>query len=222
MTATTGSSSLPLTGGAPGTRRRAWPSVATTSTGRGQLVDGAAVEEPAVVGQAHVGQQVAVAGRLVARAPGSGRRRSAGRSRRCCRRRTRWPRGRPGRRHGRARRRAGRGRGRRAPRMRIPTGASRRGRSATGRAPRRAGRCRRPGSAAAGRDGASAAAKKPRRTPVVSVDPTGELQLERAGHADAVLVHREALVGVGRGERPVGHQVVLVGGVHEPPPSAAR
>ena len=44
--------------------RRAWPSVATTSTGRGRSSTRAAVEEPAVVGQAHVGQQVAVPGRL--------------------------------------------------------------------------------------------------------------------------------------------------------------
>ena len=45
-------------------RRRAMPSVATTSTGRGRSADGGAVEEAAVVGQADVGQQVAVAGGL--------------------------------------------------------------------------------------------------------------------------------------------------------------
>ncbi len=48
----------------------------------------------------------------------------------------------------------------------------------------------------------------------------GELGLHLAGelgrHADAVLVLREVVVGLERGERPVGEQVVLVGGVHEP------
>ena len=43
----------------------------------------------------------------------------------------------------------------------------------------------------------STAAKKPRRGPVGVRRRAGELELERAGHADAVLVHREALVGVG-------------------------
>ena len=48
--------------------------------------------------------------------------------------------------------------------------------------------------------------------------PALELRFERAGHPDAVLVHREAVVPFGVGERPVGHQVVLVGGVEHPAP----
>ena len=44
-----------------------------------QFVDGDAVEEAAVVGQAHVGQQVAVPGRLRRPGRGDSRRRSSGR-----------------------------------------------------------------------------------------------------------------------------------------------
>ena len=44
-----------------------------------------------------------------------------------------------------------------------------------------------------------------------------QLPLERAGHAHAVLVHGEVVVGVGRRERTLGEQVVLVADVHEPP-----
>ena len=47
------------------------------------------------------------------------------------------------------------------------------------------------------------------------VGGAGELHLERTGHPDAVLVHRETVVAVGGRERAVGHEVVLVGGVHE-------
>src|SRR3546814_1457500 len=44
-----------------------------------------------------------------------------------------------------------------------------------------------------------------------------ELQLEGAGHAHAVLVHREALVALRRRERAIGEQVVLVGREHQAP-----
>ena len=43
-----------------------------------------------------------------------------------------------------------------------------------------------------------------------------DLGREDARHADAVLVLREALVLVGLGERPVGHEVVLVGREDQP------
>jgi hypothetical protein len=44
-----------------------------------------------------------------------------------------------------------------------------------------------------------------------------EGRLEGPGHAQAVLVLGEALVGGRRGKGPLGHEVVLVGGVHHPP-----
>ena len=59
--------------------------------------------------------------------------------------------------------------------------------------------------------------RSPRWTPVAVCCPTVELCLERAGHADAVLVHREPVVAFGVGERLLGHQVVLVGGVEHAP-----
>ena len=48
------------------------------------------------------------------------------------------------------------------------------------------------------------------------------LELERAGHADPVLVHRESLVGLGRREVATGEQVVLVGGERPADGRAAR
>ena len=52
--------------------------------------------------------------------------------------------------------------------------------------------------------------------------PTTELQLEGAGHPDAVLVHREALVGVRLGEGPAGQEVVLVSGEDQATPEHAE
>ena len=54
----------------------------------------------------------------------------------------------------------------------------------------------------------------------VLVAPEG--RLEGPGHAQAVLVLGEALVGGGGREGPLGHQVVLVGGVDHPAAEAAR
>ena len=47
-------------------------------------------------------------------------------------------------------------------------------------------------------------AKKPGAAPVAVVDVAVQLELEGPRHPDAVLVHREALVGLGFGERSVG------------------
>ena len=49
------------------------------------------------------------------------------------------------------------------------------------------------------------------------VDLAEQLGLEGARHADAVLVHGEALVGLGRREGTTGQQVVLVGGERQAP-----
>ena len=43
-----------------------------------------------------------------------------------------------------------------------------------------------------------------------------QCRLERPGHADAVLVQREVAVRLCLGEGPAGHQVVLIGGEHQP------
>ena len=48
------------------------------------------------------------------------------------------------------------------------------------------------------------------------VGTTLELLLERARHADAVLVHREPVVAFGNRKRAASHHVVLVGGVDQP------
>ena len=66
------------------------------------------------------------------------------------------------------------------------------------------------------------APRRPRRrsraaTPTPSpAGLAGQLELEDPGHAHAVLVHGEALVGVGRREGAAGEQVVLVGGEGHP------
>ena len=73
------------------------------------------------------------------------------------------------------------------------------------------------GSSAPARSSASAQAKKPDSGPSGRHRPAEQLLLERASHAHAVLVHREALVGVGGRERPVGEQVVLVRREHDAP-----
>ncbi len=49
-------------------------------------------------------------------------------------------------------------------------------------------------------------------------DPPVELPFEGPRHADTVLVHRETLVTVDGGKLSTRHDVVLVGGVHEPAP----
>ena len=196
----------------PSALRNEMPSVATTSTGgagrRRWCRRGSGLR------QAHVGQQVAVAGRL----GGEARARSAPTIRPVTpvlppknslatgitrtssrpsaatsgvehpRRRTR----RSGCRRGAVRSAAGLPRCAPAPRT-CPTPG-----------------CAAPGSPPPGR-------RRPRRrsrpaTPVGACDVAGELELERARHADAVLVHREALVALRRRERPSGQEVVLVGG----------
>ena len=63
----------------------------------------------------------------------------------------------------------------------------------------------------------STQAKKPALRPGRRATGTVELVLERARHADAVLVHLEALVRRRRRERSAAEEVVLVGGEHHPP-----
>jgi hypothetical protein len=58
----------------------------------------------------------------------------------------------------------------------------------------------------------------PERGPSVS----GEGGLEGSGHPQSVLVLGEAFVGLGRRKRPLGHQVVLVGGEHHAPPDGGE
>ena len=96
--------------------------------------------------------------------------------------------------------------------VRIPIGRAAPGVSRNERARRLPqARLRRP-VYAAGFGGASAAAKKPACGPVGVEAAPGELHLEGARHADAVLVHREIAVRCLDRERAVGHEVVLVGG----------
>ena len=190
--------------------------MATTSTGRGRSATVRAVEEAAVVGQADVGQQVAVPGRLVgqhARQVGAGH--QAGDAGVAAEELV-GDRDRRGRRRGRATATSG------ADHLRAELAGQdadrrvaarpqrhRRGRERRGAQPGVRGRVR--------RQDPPPARRRRRRTraaaPVGRRRPAAELELERAGHADAVLVHREALVVLGGRERPAGHQVVLVGGV---------
>ena len=87
-------------------RRRAWPSVATTSTGRGRS-SGVVPSRKRPLRQAHVGQQVAVALGLVGQHAGEVLPHQQAGDRRWCRRRTGCRPARRARRRGPARRRSG-------------------------------------------------------------------------------------------------------------------